>query len=211
MARIQVNQPLYVCYGGAGDIELQGIVRESSDEETHITLPDVPTLPGFFKENFPVSLKLIDQFGVHQGETKILRTVTKPSLGIVVTPPGQYQTKQDRKFYRIPQAIPLQISVLADSTKNNVRAVSEDISAGGIQFETELPLEIIDQVQVRFEMTLRGQKPEDVRLKSKIVRVKELSPERRLVAIEFLDVNERQREQMVRWVFDLQRVAPKRK
>ena len=208
MPRIVPGQALQVCFNALIDYELEAIAQECNENEVYIALSGAGLIPSALVPKFRVQLKIVDRFGVHRGEVTILRVVPD-SVKIVVAPPQKYITEQNREYFRIEYSVPLQITSGCGTYSKPIETISDDISAGGVLFSTYLELDENDEFDVAFDLALPGQRPNSFRFKARVIRVRKVSPERRLVAAQFLNVSERQREHMVKWVFEVQGTLPK--
>jgi hypothetical protein len=90
------------------------------------------------------------------------------------------------------------------------RAITEDISAGGMRVETILPLAAGDRVRITVE-TPRGVRkalPDTMVCHARVVRVEQVTRGHRLLSsagLEFVFHNEDERDRWVQLTFDLQR------
>lgn len=209
MARLAKGQSIQVRYKDLEEYEIPGTVVDVTDDSIQLSFPQAFDLPAVFRANFPIIIKAVDRFGVHLAETTVRELLQETPPAVRVASPQQFSTKQNREYFRIAFGVP--ISVTAPGAEAPERTTTEDFSAGGAQFSSAHDFEIGEEFEIAFQLTMPGPKTESFRFKSKVVRVREVSPTRNLVACQFLNVNERQRELMVRWVFELQRTLPQQR
>ena len=108
---------------------------------------------------------------------------------------------QRRRAYRAALEVPLTITVMdaADAALEPGTTVSgrtENVSTGGLLFETDLPLGIGDKVEIRLEFTSSDQ----VSAVGWVVRatpVEQSEESRRAIALEFLQIEEDEQSRML--------------
>jgi c-di-GMP-binding flagellar brake protein YcgR len=127
---------------------------------------------------------------------------------------ARVETIQRRQFFRISASLlaPLSRAVPLDGSApaHDPRAVTLDISAGGLRADTTLALAVGDQVGVAIHTPrgLRGTLPPELVCAGTIVRVEDVQRRNRkllCVGIKFLFEAERDRERWVQLTFKLQR------
>lgn len=130
----------------------------------------------------------------------------------ITTLPVDIKKVQLRSFVRLAINLPLSLKILADNIENEVvqNVVTHDISGGGLSLITQTPIPIDTKVELAID--LGGQ----VKICSSGVVVRlEKRPsnsdlEFYLISIKFLDLIERERSKIIKFIFQKQ-VERKRK
>jgi len=123
-------------------------------------------------------------------------------------------TSQRRQFFRVSASL---VSILVVSAtrgqlvgKEDARAVTQDISAGGMRVETTLPLALDDELRVTVH-TPRGMRrtlPDTLACDARVVRAEQVIRRNRKLwsaGLQFMFATESERDRWVQLTFDLQR------
>lgn len=197
---------------GDSHIELSGGVLQIGTGELMLTFPSYKVLP-FVKTGSRVTLRAWDHLGMHQAKTRVTRVTKVPHPGVIVlTAPRSFQTVQKRNYFRLETSLAIRFwlggAPAADAAILASRAVTDDISAGGVRFRTLQSMAVGDRLFIVIDFP-RGQRSsaESLSFLSRVVRVSEAAVEDEVqytVGCQFEDVRDRERDRMVKLLLDLQ-------
>jgi len=115
------------------------------------------------------------------------------------------QDKNETRFHRrIPVAVPAAVFGTAPD-REEIALRTIDLSAGGALCRSEVRLEVGLPVDLRLDLTDEAGAPHPVALQAMVVRVEGTGPWS--VAFHFLDVPERVRDRLQRFLLHLTQVA----
>jgi c-di-GMP-binding flagellar brake protein YcgR len=139
-------------------------------------------------------------------DTAVIRRILKPLPLMAVYRPQVIQAVgQRRRHVRVHAALPVKFRLLSDNNNNfsAYEAQTVDISAGGVLLSTEIPVKPGQELLVQLFLP----SSEVITCKAKTVRVfnQTGSLGKGQVALQFEDISEKDRDQIARFVFAMQR------
>ncbi len=165
--------------------------------------------PGTLERGTHVKLKFWDAQGVgYQADTLIAARRLPGGDTLLVQRPKAVVPAQQRGFFRLDVAVPFSLVVLAAAnpsvTSKTFAFMSQDLSAGGLRFESDAELSLNDRVRVTLHMPPNSDLMSDARIAWK--RAASLTSGRtKLFGIEFVRMSERQRDGIFAFLFSIQR------
>jgi hypothetical protein len=207
LARIEAEHP-------TGDIDVEGIVSVVDDKRVTIRFRDLQRpLSELLPAGGPAILKLWDRFGMHRAEVPVHSVIEDGhSAAVILATPARFVGTQTRRFVRISARLELTLERPgAKAPARAERALSCDVSAGGLSFLSDSAFEIDDHVQVTMML------PKEVvslaaldlsKIDTRVVRTESV-PEtaRRFFGVEFQNVTQRQRDRLIEVMLGLQRIV----
>jgi len=179
-----------------------------------VSLPGLHSCPETLYAGVEVSLRCIDSAGVHSARSKVRAVRQTSPVTLSLDRPTRVETKQSRKSFRVPAAV----AFLLDASGSSNPAArqmpvtecrSSDISAGGICFDTTIPLLVGDHVEVTLAAAVRPEEPltPPITFAARVLRVRRIGGKepRSAVAVEYLSPKNVDRERLVRFLFKLER------
>jgi c-di-GMP-binding flagellar brake protein YcgR len=149
-----------------------------------------------------------------QAKTSVLRVLPERPVSVELAPLAQLSASQRRRFFRVPASL---LTLLVVSTaraselgRQDGRALTQDVSAGGLRVETTLPLAIGDRVQVTVETPrgLRRSQPSTLVCEAEVVHAAEVVRKGRKLCsagLQFVFASSSEQDRWVKLTFDLQR------
>jgi PilZ domain len=192
--------------------ELQGSILQLGKRQLMLAFPQYRDLPGVMAGANAV-LSVWDGFGLHQGRSRMLVVTTKPYPGAIIERPRTFITQQKRGYFRINTSLAITFAPLVGAAEAPaLRAVTEDISAGGLRFRTVEPLVMGANLRLGVDFPLGDQATshELVAIDGRVVRVTEVKVDdeaQYTVSCQFERVREVERDRLVKLLLDLQRRA----
>lgn len=173
------------------------------DEEENILAIALPVVNRQYliarnKDKIKVSIKKDD--GIYSFVTTVITRSAKPYAHIKLNMPKNLVREQRREFFRLPLNILVYYNILDDDER--LKAVSLDISGGGIRMVTKKDLNMKDHLSITFELD-NGDRFNDVEVKIK--RKDNRSEDQFEYGLEFIDVNDEIRQRIISYLFMLQR------
>ncbi len=98
----------------------------------------------------PVGLELCSNRGCLVIQTEVIDVPESPDEGILLAIPETYSNIFPRQFWRIPVNLPAEIKPHAHPRK--IKAIIQNISAGGMLITIEEPLEVGESIEVFFSL-----------------------------------------------------------
>ncbi|MBM3803598.1 MAG: hypothetical protein FJW26_14955 [Acidimicrobiia bacterium] len=149
---------------------------------------------------------------------KVEKTANEPVPVVVVEQVGSITRTQRREFVRVPSSIPVELIGTPDSAHTDetqvvllIKTRTLDVSGGGFSVYYKDPVALGTIFEARF--ALPGV-PDEFRLRSKLVRCERRSDAQgnriHRLGLMFLDMPERIRSRIVRFVFGVQKSALRR-
>jgi len=180
-----------------GGTELEGVVLDASGAEVLLAFPDNAELPQEYGVGAPVTLKTWDQLGLHFGSTRVLRHLDQLAMGVglAVARPASYATMQRRATFRVPARLPFAFKVCSAEKPSAMgrgehTGTTDDVSAGGMRFQTDLPLSVGDEIEMTITF-IAGTPP--IFRKARIVRTSEAAGGRISVGVNFVGASDTER------------------
>ena len=146
-------------------------------------------------------------------EATILRRLRSPLPLLVVNKPAEARKRQRRAWVRVPAVLNFLYAAVdaanPDQELEFQRAQTLDISGGGLLFATDRSFLPDDRLKIILELP-PDQKIELVGRVARIVNNPSGAWRRFSVGVEFIQIGERDRDRIIRWVFERQRELIKR-
>ncbi|MDA2930269.1 PilZ domain-containing protein [Acidobacteria bacterium AH-259-O06] len=183
-------------------------VTKTSPDETSLKLSR-PTLPRLFRKGEPVRIKYCDEAAIYYWGGEVLQVSGSGNRHVAISKSGEGVTLERRKFLRLRSKIPFSFRVITGapdglvSGKDLYSNKMQNMSVGGIGFETELRLKVGDELQVNFHLP----RSEQVGVGGWIVRSEQIRREEEYlnsVALEFLGLKPAERSQILQFLGESQ-------
>ncbi len=189
--------------------ERVAIVTEISPEGVWLKLTR-PTLPLHFKEGQPVRIKYCNERDIYYCDAEVLSVSGSEQENVAISISDEGRTLEHRKFFRLPSEIPLSYTVIQASEgqllpEKVLNLKTQNISEGGVAFETDLPLKVGDELEVDLCLS----PSQHVSASGWVVRTEELEEERKYVhsiGLEFLELKPEIRTQLRLFLDQAQRL-----
>ena len=159
------------------------------------------------REGTKVKLTYWDETAAYSFEGKVLRRIAVPVPMFVVELPNCVTKVQRRSFIRVPALYPVTFqSVTKEGLSDFYQATMLDLSGGGMRFLTEERVE--SKALLYTHLTLPNG---DLRTPVRVCRVNKVEDSKRyMVAVEFWDLQERERDRIIICIFEIQRAMLKK-
>jgi hypothetical protein len=211
-----VGQAVDVDIEGVPPMKVVGVVMAIPPREILLSLESGATPPPSLMPGVEVTVSYATSLGLHQGRTTVLRVTPGRSVSVALARFAGVSTAQRRQFFRVPASLVVTLVVSSSSAtitaKEDTRALTHDISGGGLRADTVLALAVGDLVKVTVEVPkgLRKSLPAELSCEAKVMRVESVVRRNRklfCVGLEFQFAKETERDRWVQLTFDLQRMA----
>lgn len=174
-------------------------VTQTSSDETWVELSRPKSSPGF-KNGERVRIKRWDEGSIYYWAGEVLKIVGSANQNMAISIKGEGVTLCRRKSLRLSSEIPLSFIVSQAKQKELVSEKALDskiqnISVGGIAFETDLALEVGDELKVNVSLPRLAQ----VSAEGWVVRSEKVKHDGRClnsIALEFLGLEPEQERQI---------------
>ena len=154
------------------------------------------------REGTKVTLTFWDEAAAYSFEGKIMQRIAVPIPMLVLEMPNSVAKVQRRNYVRVPALYELSFrSVTKEGLSDSQQGTLLDLSGGGMRFLTKNRLESNALVYVQLCLP-KG----DLQLPVRVCRAVKIEETKRYtVSVEFHEISERERDQIIRCVFDIQR------
>jgi hypothetical protein len=204
-ARIEVESSGLSIEGTIFAVDAERVAIRFRDQ----TIPLSPRLP----LDAPVALKIWDRYGMNRAETTVHAIIEDGGNGaIILGNPAGFVGTQTRRFFRVAAKLELTLErLVAEAAQSRPeRALSCDVSAGGLGFFSDSAYQIDDRVSVTMILPREvvGLSGELQKLDARVVRSETIDQTgRRFFGIEFQNVSPWQRDRLVETMLGLQRIV----
>ena len=200
--------------GAAPPAKVMGVVVAMPPREILLSLVSGAMAPPALQPGIQVMVSFATTQGLHQGRTAVLRVAPGQTVAVALARFSNVSTAQRRQFFRVPASM---VALLVIGTtragtlgKEDPRALTQDLSAGGMRVDTVLSLTVGDHVKVTVEVPrgLRKNLPAELSCEAKVVRIENVVRRHRKMhsaGLQFLFATESERDRWVQLTFDLQR------
>lgn len=179
--------------------ELYSSRIEDKDNDTlTIAYPLKNGYPVPIRNNEEIKIKIIYKQDAYIGEVTVISQTASPILLLKVTKPKKMVKIQMRNWVRHPCFMPVNYVVLSEGP-TVYKANSLDISGGGMLLQTKHDWAVNTSLYIEFTLDNCL-----IKANSKVVRSTPMDKEYK-TAIEYEKMLEREREQIVRFIFQKQR------
>jgi len=179
-------------------------IEEVLEKHTVLSMPSYKGINVVLSPGTKVLVRFILEGGVYQFRAIYVEHRYVPIPVWVVGPPFDVKQIQRRSFYRLdahfPVALRLRETVNQDANEPVILQLhSKDISGGGIRVFSKEALSVGTEVAVELLLPTQVVVP----TLGKVVRLEAAAPESSIywVSIEFVDIDERDRKNIVQFVF----------
>lgn len=159
------------------------------------------------REGTKVKLTFWDEAAAYSFEGKIMQRIAVPVPMFVLELPDTVAKVQRRNFVRVSAFYPVSFcSVTKDGLSDFFNGTMLDLSGGGMRFLTKDRVENNSLLYVRINLP-KG----ELKTAGRVCRAEKLEDSKHYtVSVEFHDISERERDQIIRCVFDIQRAMRKK-
>ncbi|EGW38733.1 flagellar brake protein [Desulfosporosinus sp. OT] len=159
------------------------------------------------REGTKVKLTYWDEAAAYSFEGKVLRRIAVPIPMFVVELPNYVTKVQRRSFIRVPALFPVTFqTVTKEGLSDFYQATMLDLSGGGMRFLTEERVE--SKALLYTHLTLPNG---DLWTPVRVCRVNKTEDSKRyMVAVEFWELQERERDRIISCIFEIQRAMLKK-
>jgi len=159
------------------------------------------------REGTKVRLTFWDETSAYSFVAKIIQRIAVPVPMFVFELPDTVTKVQRRSFVRVPALYPITFrSVTKEGLSDIQNATMLDLSGGGMRFMTEERLE--NRSLLYTQVTLPNG---DLQTPVRVCRSEKIEDSKRyVVSVEFHDLAERERDRIIRCVFEMQRAMRKK-
>lgn len=205
MKELEINQKLEIeILSGSYQGNYLSKVADFLDKGVIIT--------GLYREGSPLPIRLNQEISVYytsdraayKFKSKILKRTNKPIPLLLIESPDSVTRIQRRDYFRLEVTGTVDI-YKEDEDKEYPKKVGEarllDISGGGIKIQLEKEFEEGEEIFIALKNIL---KPKEF-IKSKIIRKTKKSNVLYDYGIQFVEIEEEQREEIIQWIFAYQR------
>ena len=198
----------------SSDLNIEGTIFAVDAERVAIrfrdqSLPLSPRLP----LDTAVVLKIWDRYGMNRAETTVHAIIEDGGNGaIILGAPSGFVGTQTRRFFRVAARLELTLQRLVEESAHArpERALSCDVSAGGVGFFSDTSYQVDDRVSVTMILPreVAGLNGELQKLDARVVRSEVVDPTgRKFFGVEFQNVTPWQRDRLVETMLGLQRIV----
>jgi len=156
-------------------------------------------------------LKLIfwDELSAYSFSTKIKQRIAEPIHMFVLTMPDSILRVQRRNFVRVTAIKPITFqTVTSEGLSDSIKGTTLDLSGGGLRFLTEQLVE--DKSILNVQLALPKGDMQIPVLVCRSDKIEDSKPQRYCVSTEFYEIQERDRDQIIRYIFQIQREMRKK-
>lgn len=210
MKELEINQKLEIeVLSGSYQGNYLSKVADFREEGIIIT--------GLYREGAPLPVRLNQAVNVYyttdraayKFESKILKRTNKPIPLLLIENYDSVKRIQRRDYFRLDVTGKIDIYKMIDDKKYPKKVAAArllDISGGGIQMQLKKKFEKGEEILLSLKNILA---PKEF-IKSEIVRIDRENDELYNYGVQFLEIEEEQREEIIQWIFAYQRKSRKK-
>ena len=159
------------------------------------------------REGTKVRVTFWDESASYSFEGEIMQRIAVPIPLFILVMPDTLEKVQRRDYVRIAVSFPVTFRMVTrEGLSEPYKAIMLDLSGGGMRFSTKEPVEIYSLLYAQFSLpNERLEIPVRVTRAEKIEDTKQYS-----VSVKFHEISERERDKIIRCVFDIQRAIRKK-
>lgn len=172
-------------------------------------------ITGLYQQGTPLTVNRNDNIHVYfttdraayEFETVVLQRLKKPIYFILIKEPEELKRIQRRDYFRLEfeGAVKLH-KEKADGAVKEKGVKLIDLSGGGIQIKTKAEFKVGELVKISFKKILKLSEL----VQGEIVRKKKNTLNSYRYGIKFVDLDRRDREKIIQWIFNMQRQLRKK-
>jgi hypothetical protein len=210
-----VGQALELLVDGDPGPACAAFVFGTTAREILLTLGHGQKAPAHLVAGAWVTLRFSTTMGLHEARTRVLTVAHDRTVKLGIAQVDRPTIVQRRLYFRVAAALAAQVTVAESASADRVgakdpKAVTRDISAGGVCLETSLSVSLWDVLAISLETprAFRKSLPAELACTGRVLRIQETTRSGRtlyLVGVEMVIVAERDRDRWVQLTFDLQR------
>lgn len=156
-----------------------------------------------------VKLIFWDEVSAYSFVAKIMQRIAVPIHLFVLELPDSILKVQRRNYVRVPVLYPITFqTVTREGLSDSYKGTMLDLSGGGLRFMTEEHVENRSLLYAQISLP-NGDLQAPVRV-CRVEKVEDSKPQRYCVSVEFHEILERDRDRIIRFVFDIQRTMRKK-
>jgi c-di-GMP-binding flagellar brake protein YcgR len=154
------------------------------------------------REGTPAKIVFWDEVAAYEISTTIAQRIAVPVAVLVLDLPNDIRRVQRRNYVRVPAFYPVTFrSVNRQGLSDTKKGVMLDLSGGGMRFQTDEPVEK-GAILIATLALLSG----PIQTSARVCRVERDSETSKYsVSVDFYQIPERDRDRIIRCVFELQR------
>ncbi|CAA7602950.1 Flagellar protein YcgR [Acididesulfobacillus acetoxydans] len=159
------------------------------------------------REGSEVEIAFADEFSAYSFDAKVIQRIALPVPVLVLDVPEEIRRVQRRSFVRLPAFYPMAYrSVIQDGLSEQRLGGMLDLSGGGVRFRAK------EEIEERALLYLYLQLPTgEIQTPAYVSRVeKDEDGKSYTVSARFDEIPERERDRIIRCIFDLQRTMRKK-
>ncbi|MBP1759500.1 MAG: putative glycosyltransferase [Firmicutes bacterium] len=159
------------------------------------------------REGTKVKVTFWDEAAVYSFEGKIMQRIAIPVPLFVLVLPDTVAKVQRRNFVRVPASFPVTFRMVTrEGLSDLYKAMMLDLSGGGMRFSTK------ERVENKSLLYAQLSLPNDeIQTPVRVCRVVSIEEANRYsVSVQFHEISERERDKIIRCVFDIQRAMRKK-
>ena len=161
------------------------------------------------REGTKVKVIFWDEVSAYSFAARIMQRIAVPIHLFVLELPDSIAKVQRRNFVRVPVLYPITFqTVTREGLSDTYKGTMLDISGGGMRFLTEERVENRSLLYAQIALP-NGEIQTPVRV-CRAEKIEDSKPQRYCVSTEFHEILERDRDRIIRCVFDIQRAMRKK-
>jgi hypothetical protein len=192
---------------------LPGVVYSAGGPHILLSLGPCPDGPPALAVESAVKLRYATTLGLHELSTYVVSLGGNDNVTLALANTAEGHTIQRRNFFRVSACLSVAVNVAHSETAQgfaDARAITQDISAGGMRLETALRAGLGDQLElvVQTPRNFRRYLPPELACRGRVVRILQEAlrgAHYASLGVEFKFELERDRDRWVQLSFDLQR------
>ncbi|MFW5885609.1 MAG: flagellar brake protein [Halanaerobium sp.] len=205
MKQLEINQKLEIeVLTGSYQGNYLSKVADFRDQGIIIT--------GLYREGAPLPIRLNQPINVYyttdraayKFKSKVLKRTNKPIPLLLIERADSVIRIQRRDYFRLDVTGKIDVYKEVDD-KNYPKKISEarllDISGGGVQMQLKKKIKKGEEILIALKNILA---PKEL-IKSKVVRIHKENDELYNYGVQFIEIEEEQRETIIQWIFEYQR------
>ncbi|MHB1650867.1 MAG: flagellar brake protein [Desulfitobacteriaceae bacterium] len=159
------------------------------------------------REGSVVQIAFWDEISAYSFEAKLMQRIAVPVPVFVLEFPDTIRKMQRRNYVRVPAFYPVTFRSVNRQGLSDLKKVDMlDLSGGGMRFRSKEPLEDSSLLYTRLQLPTG-----EIQTPGRVCRVVKTEDGRAYsVSVEFYEITERDRDRIIRCVFDLQRAMRKK-
>lgn len=159
------------------------------------------------REGTKLEITFCDETSAYTFVAEIMQRIAVPLPMLVLELPDSIAKVQRRNFVRVPAVFPVSFRVITrDGISGFYTGTMLDLSGGGMRFLVDEQIENKSLIYVHVDLPNEG-----LQTPARVTRVQKIEDSKRyVVSVEFHDLSERERDRIIRCVFDIQRAIRKK-